>query len=87
MEISIKQIEKLLQETLNIQELEVIDETAQHADHHPMANNLHPITHVNVRISSLDLNGLSRVQQHKCIYNALKPVTDAGLHSIQLTVL
>lgn len=86
MKNSIKKLEKLLHKALNIQSLEIIDETIQHAGHVAMKDNVFELTHVLIKISSLDLNGLSRVDQHRKIYAVLKPAISEGLHAVRLVI-
>lgn len=86
MKISIKKLEKLLQEAFDIQSLEIINETIQHAGHAAMKDNIFELTHVLIKISSSDLNGLSRIEQHRKIYTALKPAISEGLHAVRLVI-
>jgi BolA protein len=80
-------IESLLRESLNVQKLEIIDESAQHAGHLPMRDYNHDITHVCIRISSTNLEGLNRVNQHRMLYEILQPVIDAGLHAVRFYII
>lgn len=86
MKNSIKKLEKLLQEAFNIQSLEIIDETTQHAGHVAMKDNIFELTHVLIKISSLDLKGISRVEQHRQVYKALKSAMAEGLHAVRLVI-
>lgn len=86
MKNSIKKLEKLLHKALNIQSLEIIDETTKHAGHAAIRDNIFELTHVLIKISSLDLKGLSRVDQHRQVYAALKPAMTEGLHAVRLII-
>ena len=66
--------------------LEVIDESAAHAGH-AGANGLGFGTHFRVRIASPAFTGKSRVAQHRLVYDALRPFTEAGLHALAIDIL
>jgi BolA protein len=76
-------LEARLRETLAPTALEVIDESAAHAGH-AGANGLGYGTHFRVRITAPSFEGLSRVAQHRLVYDALRPFTDAGLHALAI---
>lgn len=78
-------IEARLRERLSPSALEVIDESAAHAGH-AGANGLGFGTHFRVRIASPAFVGLSRVAQHRLVYDALRPFTDAGLHALAIEI-
>ncbi|MGP1630401.1 MAG: BolA family protein [Giesbergeria sp.] len=75
-----------LSEALKPTQLEVLDESYQH-DGHPGANGTGFGTHFRVRISSPSLTGLSRVKQHRLVYDALQEFIDRGAHAIAIEVL
>jgi BolA protein len=67
------------------QELTVTDESARHeghAGHRPGGE-----THFNVRIVSVQFEGLSRVERQRRIYTALDAEFRAGLHALSLKAL
>jgi BolA family transcriptional regulator, general stress-responsive regulator len=66
--------------------LEVLDESAAHAGH-AGANGLGHGTHFRVRIAAPAFTGLSRVAQHRLVYDALRHFTDAGLHALAIEIL
>jgi BolA protein len=74
-----------LREVLAPTQLEVIDESAAHAGH-AGANGLGYGTHFRVRISAPAFEGLSRVAQHRLVYDALRAFTDAGLHALAIEI-
>jgi BolA protein len=78
-------IEARLREQLAPTALEVIDESAAHAGH-AGANGLGYGTHFRVRIAAPAFVGLSRVAQHRLVYDALRPFTDAGLHALAIEI-
>ena len=67
-------------------ELEVLDESWEHAGH-AGANGTGFGTHFRVRISSPSLTGLSRVKQHRLVYDALQEFIERGAHAIAIEVL
>ncbi len=78
-------LEARLREQLAPTALEVIDESAAHAGH-AGANGLGYGTHFRVRIAAPAFVGLSRVAQHRLVYDALRPFTDAGLHALAIEI-
>ena len=67
-------------------QLQVLDESHQH-EGHAGANGTGFGTHFRVRISSPSLTGLSRVKQHRLVYDALQEFIDRGAHAIAIEVL
>jgi BolA protein len=67
-------------------QLEVLDESYQH-EGHPGANGTGFGTHFRVRIASPLFTGLSRVKQHRLVYDALQEFIDRGAHAIVIEVL
>jgi BolA protein len=84
--ITAQAIESQLQADLAPSELWVIDESADHAGHMG-ANDTGQGTHFRVRIASSRFQGLSRVAQHRLVYDSLRAFTDAGLHALAIEVL
>ena len=72
--------------TLHPTQLEVIDESAQHAGH-VGANAVGFGSHVRVRIASPDFAGLNRVAKHRLVYRALQHFIDDGLHALAIDTL
>lgn len=64
-------------------QLEVIDESYLHAGH-MAANTSNQGTHFRVRIISSQLQGLSRVNQHRLVYDSLASFFDRGLHALAI---
>nr|CAD6598209.1 BolA family transcriptional regulator [Rhizobium sp. TCK] len=82
--MSIKaQIESLLQEGLHPEQIEVINESHQHAGHQPGFDGAGE-THMRVRIVATQFGGMSRLQRHRAVNDLLKPVLDAGLHALAI---
>ena len=68
------------------QTLEVIDESYQHAGHDG-ANGTGFGTHFKVRIAAPAFLGLTRVRQHRLVYDALQEFIDQGAHAIAIEIL
>ena len=75
-----------LRATLQPTEIEVLDESWLHAGH-AGANGTGFGTHFRVRIASPLLAGLSRVRQHRLVYDALQEFIDRGAHAIAIEIL
>ncbi|MBA4261972.1 MAG: BolA family transcriptional regulator [Comamonadaceae bacterium] len=82
---SAAELEATLRKTLAPTWLEVLDESAAHAGH-AGANGLGHGTHFRVRIGGPAFNGLSRVTQHRLVYDALQKFIAAGLHALAIEI-
>ncbi|GGH59029.1 BolA family transcriptional regulator [Comamonas phosphati] len=76
----------VLARRLSPSELEVIDESYQHAGH-AGANDSGMGTHFRVRIASAMFEGKSRVARHRLVYDALQDFIDQGIHAIAIETL
>lgn len=72
-----------LQERLSPTALEVIDESALHHGH-AASNGLGHGTHFRVRLQSPLFVGLSRVAQHRLVYDALRDFMAHGVHALAI---
>ena len=79
-------MERSLRSALTPTALQVIDESHLHAGH-AGANGTGFGTHFRVRIASPLLAGLSRVRQHRLVYDALQEFIDRGAHAIAIEIL
>ncbi len=84
--ISATAIEQCLREQLAPQQLQVIDESYQHAGH-VGANDSGVGTHFRVRIQSAQFDTKSRVACHRLVYDALHEFIDQGLHALAIEVV
>jgi BolA family transcriptional regulator, general stress-responsive regulator len=75
-----------LAERLNPTALEVLDESAAHAGH-AGASATGEGSHIRVRIASPMFTGISRVQRHRLVYDALQDFIDQGLHALAIEVI
>ncbi|MGQ0710468.1 MAG: BolA family protein [Rhodoferax sp.] len=72
-----------LQDKLHPTELEVIDESYQHAGH-AGANGTGYGTHFRVRIRATVFIGKSRVACHRLVYDSLQDFIDQGVHALAI---
>ena len=79
-------ITRQLTEHLAPTQLEVIDESADHAGH-VGANAEGFGSHVRVRISSKSFAGKSRVAKHRLVYDAMQNFIDQGLHALAIEII
>jgi len=75
-----------LQSQLQSTQLEVIDESAQHAGH-AGANAAGRGSHFRVRIASPLFNGKRRIQQHRLVYDALQEFMLQGVHALAIEII
>lgn len=83
LQITASAIEARLRERLQPTQLQVLDESAAHAGH-AGANGTGAGTHFRVRIRAPRFEGLSRVQRHRLVYDALQDFIDGGLHALAI---
>lgn len=79
-------LEARLREVLSPTQLEVIDESHQHAGH-AGANGTGFGTHFRVRVASPLFDGKPRVARHRLVYDSLHDFIDQGLHALAIEVL
>ena len=75
-----------LEELLQPSQLQVVDESWQHAGH-AGADGTGAGTHFRVRIASPLFAGRPRVAQHRLVYDALRDFVDRGLHALAIETL
>lgn len=66
--------------------IEITDESALHAHHHPVQSGLIPSgeTHYRILIVSPHFEGVNRVQRSRMIHELLDPEFSKGLHALAL---
>ena len=79
-------ITRRLTESLQPSQLEVIDESAEHAGH-VGANAIGFGSHMRVRIASPQFAGISRVAKHRLVYDAMQNFIDQGLHALAIDIV
>lgn len=87
MQFSMKNLHDWVEQALRPSFLEIIDESHLHSGHVGVRNIDAEITHILVRINSDQLKGLTKVEQHRRLYDVLRPAIDAGLHSLRFELL
>ena len=75
-----------LTEALSPSQLEVIDESAEHAGH-VGANAEGFGSHVRVRIASPKFAGMTRIAKHRLVYGAMQNFIDDGLHALAIDIV
>lgn len=78
----IPEMEAALKARFTPEMLAIIDDSAKHAGHagaRPEGN-----THFTVKIVSAEFAGLSRVDRHRAVYDALKLFLENGLHALAI---
>jgi BolA protein len=76
-----QRIEKILAPSL----LEVFNESPKHHGHLDPSNGTE--THFRIKISSHSLEGLSKVQAHRHVYQAIGDLMDNPIHALSVTVV
>jgi BolA protein len=84
--ITAPDMERALREKLQPTTVQVLDESWQH-EGHPGANGTGFGTHFRVRIASPLFTGLTRVRQHRLVYDALQDFIDRGAHAIAIEIV
>ena len=79
-------IEQQLIAKLQPTQLQVIDESADHAGH-AGANAEGFGTHFRVRIASPAFAGKTRVAKHRLVYDAMQNFIDQGLHALAIDII
>ena len=81
--VSASQMEAVLQQALQPETVTVIDDTAYHMGHagHSGAPSG---THFTIQIRGRCFNGLSHVQRHRLVYDALRDLIPQGVHALAI---
>lgn len=81
----ISKILNKLHEALDIQEINIVDESLKHAGHYGLKDSTtSDETHLKINITSKSFSGLSRIQMHQKVNDTLKAEFDNGLHALTL---
>lgn len=75
-------MEKLLVEAFEPSFLSILDESARHAGHSGAREGGE--SHYRIEIVSKKFAGQSRVDQHRMVYEVIKPFMDEGVHAIAI---
>ncbi len=86
MTVTASEMEQVLRAALAPTQLQVLDESAAHVGH--AGAGPHPYgTHFRVRIAAPAFTGLSRVAQHRLVYDPLRQMIAQGVHAIAIEVM
>ena len=83
MENYLKYIEKKLQQKINFESLEVIDNSAKHKGHKFFSEEKY---HLHLKIKSLYLKSISRINAQKLIMNILKDELKNKIHALEISI-
>lgn len=78
-----EQIDVVLRAALQPQALEITDDSASHAGHagHDGAD---LGTHFSIHVRAACFKGLSHVQRHRLVYDALRDLIPQGIHALAI---
>ena len=79
-------MQRRLQQRLQTTQLEVLDESYQHAGH-AGANGHGFGTHFRVKLASPLFTNMPRVARHRLVYDALQDFFDQGAHALAIELL
>ena len=77
-------IESRLNETFSPTLLEVTDDSARHAGHAAMNGITGGESHFKVKVVSAAFKGMTRVQMHRAVNDALKDLFAGGMHALNI---
>tara|TARA_B100001057_G_scaffold25479_1_gene23437 strand:+ start:320 stop:574 length:255 start_codon:yes stop_codon:yes gene_type:complete len=83
MENYLKYIEKKLQQKISFESLEVIDNSAKHKGHKFFSKEKY---HLHLKIKSLYLKSISRINAQKLIMNILKDELKNKIHALEISI-
>ena len=77
----LSEIDEHLRAQLQPAELQVRDDSGEHAGHAGNPDGL-ALSHIHIFIRAVQFAALSKVAQHRLVYAALAPFIEAGLHAV-----
>ena len=83
MENYFKDIEKKLKEKINFEKLEIIDNSQRHKGHKFFSEEKY---HLHLKIKSLYLKSISRLNAQKLIMNILREDLKTKIHALEITI-
>ena len=83
MENYFKDIEKKLKEKINIEKLEIIDNSHKHKGHKFFSKDKY---HLHLKIKSLYLKSISKLSAQKLIMNLLKEDLKNKIHALEISI-
>tara|TARA_B100000902_G_scaffold269319_1_gene255252 strand:- start:837 stop:1091 length:255 start_codon:yes stop_codon:yes gene_type:complete len=83
MENYFKSIEKKLEEKISFEKLEIIDNSLKHKGHKYFSEDKY---HIHLKIKSLYLKSISRLNAQKLIMNILKEDLKKKIHALEISI-
>jgi BolA family transcriptional regulator, general stress-responsive regulator len=80
--VTASQLESALRQALQPASLLVSDDSAEHAGH--VGHSGDTGTHFSVQVRAQCFNGLSHVQRHRLVYDALRDLIPQGVHALAI---
>jgi BolA protein len=80
--VTASQLDAALRAALQPASLQVSDDSAEHAGH--MGHQGDTGTHFSVQVRAQCFNGLSHVQRHRLVYDALRDLIPKGVHALAI---
>ena len=84
MENYFKDIEKKLKEKINIEQIEIIDNSSKHKGHKFFSEDKY---HLHLKIKSLYLKSLTRVTAQKTVMSILKNDLKNKIHALEINIV
>jgi BolA family transcriptional regulator, general stress-responsive regulator len=78
--VTAQMLEEALRQALSPVSLSVSDDSHQHAGHAGAGDG----SHFSVTISGACFNGMSHVQRHRLVYDALRDLIPQGIHALAI---
>ncbi len=83
MENYFKEIEKKLEKKIKFEKLEIIDNSYKHRGHKFFSKDRY---HLHLKIKSIYLKSISRINAHKMIMNSLKDDLKNKIHALEISI-
>jgi len=79
----VERIRQLVQDRLRPEQLEIRDDSLAHVGHASAGSK----GHFHLRLVCSQFSGLSPLQRHRLVYEALAPLFDTEIHALSLAVI
>ena len=83
MENYLKQIEERLKKEINFEEISIIDNSEKHKNHKFFSKEKY---HLHLKIKSIYLQSISKINAHKVIMKVLKEDLKTKIHALEITI-
>lgn len=83
MENYLKQIEERLKKEINFEEISIIDNSEKHKNHKFFSKEKY---HLHLKIKSIYLQSISKINAHKLIMKVLKEDLKTKIHALEITI-